>query len=237
MLYNKKIKPSLVDKNIIHEYIQNSVKIGGSKESKIYEITTKVFNNIISFIYHYFFIIVILGLIIYYLYNRYYWYQDIKKINEQKMIQYQKVQPQQPPQLQQLQQIPQQLPQRLPQQIQQQLQQQIQQIPQQLQQQLEKQLQPQQLEKQLQKQLEKQQVYEIPNFNDRYRNHLTHAFDTLQPIRSSMGHIKPIIKNMDNFSDGKTVKTVKFAQGDFDAYGRNHLNPKTGETLMKNIIY
>jgi hypothetical protein len=68
-----------------------------------------------------------------------------------------------------------------------------------------------------------QKIDKVVSSNNGYLNHLKQSFDTSKPPTASMGRIT------------SNTKTVRFAQGDFDAYGRNNINPKTGETLVKDV--
>jgi hypothetical protein len=86
-LFNKKSRPLLVDQNILGEYMRQKYQVQSEVITKepgeMQKIFTKIFYNIYNFIYNYFFIITILVIIILYLYNRYTWYQQIKKLKEE----------------------------------------------------------------------------------------------------------------------------------------------------------
>jgi len=219
MIYNKKLKPTLIDQNIIGEYMKEKMitqmKIsGGQTQSELQKLSTKIFYNIINFIYHYFFIIGIFLTIGYYLYKRYVWYQEIKKIQT---VQQEKQEKQDEQIKKYFDDIMDGKPQNQTIQKNRQL--------------------PVKTQNQVQVQQPVQgQAYFIPgkkldkviSGNNGYLNHMKNIFDTTHAHTTSMGRIQP--------SSELSVKTVRFAQGDFDAYGRNNINPKTGETLVKQII-
>jgi len=226
MLYNKKIKPLLIDQNIIGEYMKekmmSQMKVSGvTQQSELQKLLTKIFYNIVNFVYHYFFILLIFIGIVYYLYKRYVWYQEIKtkqgtKQGTDKIKKYfddimdgntsAKDQEQN----------------------------------------LEIQASQASINKLHQashgfttksnQQMVQSQAYFAPSkkidkvvlSNNGYLNHLKQSFDVAKAPTTSMGRIETNTNN----------KTVRFAQGDFDAYGRNNINPKTGETLVKdNVIF
>jgi hypothetical protein len=226
MLYNKKIKPLLIDQNIIGEYMKekmmSQMKVSGvPQQSELQKLLTKIFYNIVNFVYHYFFILLVFIGIVYYLYKRYVWYQEIKTKqgtthNSDKIKKYfddimdgntsAKDQEQN----------------------------------------LEIQASQASLNKLHQashgftnkpnQQTVQSQAYFAPSkkidkvvsSNNGYLNHLKQSFDVAKAPTTSMGRIETNTNN----------KTVRFAQGDFDAYGRNNINPKTGETLVKdNVIF
>ena len=86
-LLNNKIKPLLVDQNVIGEYMKQKYKIQPSvivpkEPGQIQKLLTRIMYNILNFLYNYFFIIAILFAIIFYLYRRYRWYQDLKKVKD-----------------------------------------------------------------------------------------------------------------------------------------------------------
>jgi hypothetical protein len=209
MIYNKKIKPSLIDQNIIGEYMKEKM-ISQTKvpvvqtQSELQKLSTKIFYNVVNFIYHYFFIIIIFIGISYYLYKRYVWYQEIKKNQVVQAVQEVKQDEQIKKYFDDIMDgtVPIKKSEQKPN------------------------LSPLQVPVQAQpyfvngKKLDK-----VISGNNGYLNHLKHTFDTTQPHTSSMGRIQP--------NDEIANKTVRFAQGDFDAYGRNNLNPKTGETVVK----
>ncbi len=224
MLYNRKIKPTLVDQNIIGEYMKekmiSQMKTSGvAQQSELQKLLTKIFYNIVNFVYHYFFILLIFIGIGYYLYKRYVWYQEIKtKQSSDKMKKYfddimdgtsptEQSQQITPAQLIQLSQP--------------------------------SQSNPIKLNPALHGFTTKSthppippQAYFSPNrkmdkvmsSNNGYLTHLKQTFNVAKPPTTSMGRI------------GANTKTVRFAQGDFDAYGRNNINPKTGETLVKEVV-
>jgi len=213
MIYNKKLKPTLIDQNIIGEYMKEKMitqmKVSGVQtQSELQKLSTKIFYNIINFIYHYFFIVGIFLTIGYYLYKRYVWYQQIKKIQivqqEQKELQDE-----------QMKKYFDNIMDGKSQTIQNQTQNQTQ--------------------NKFQQQVQSQ-AYFVPgkkldkviSGNNGYLNHMKNIFDTTHRHTSSMGRIQP--------NSDLGTKSVRFAQGDFDAYGRNSINPKTGETLIKQSI-
>jgi hypothetical protein len=90
-LFNKKLKPSLVDKNIVSEYMKQKypdpvkiIHLPAKDPSELQKLLTKIMYNILHFIYHYFFIIAMLLIIFIYLYRRYRWYQKIKIVSDEK---------------------------------------------------------------------------------------------------------------------------------------------------------
>ncbi len=210
MLYNRKIKPTLVDQNIIGEYMKEKVisqmkTSGVAQQSELQKLLTKIFYNIVNFIYHYFFIITIFIGIGYYLYKRYVWYQELKT----------KTQTQKPDKIKKyfddiMDGVPTQVPSQVPTQV------------------------PLASHGFASKQATQQiqlPVYIAPNkkmdkvlsSNNGYLTHLRQTFDVPKAPTSSMGRI------------GASSKTVRFAPASiqtFDAYGRNNINPKTGETLV-----
>lgn len=214
MIYNKKLKPSLIDQNIIGEYMKNKMitqmALSGPQtqtQTELQKLSTKIFYNIINFIYHYFLIIAIFGGIGYYMYKRYIWYQEIKKTQTEKQVKEQDEQ----------------------------MKKYFDNIME-----VNQSNNPNNLKinptNQTQQELPNQsQAYFVPgkkldkvvSGNNIYLNHIKNTFDTTQSHKTSMGRIQP--------TQELTTKTVRFAQGDFDAYGRNNLNPKTGETLVKQF--
>jgi hypothetical protein len=224
MIYNKKLKPTLIDQNIIGEYMKEKMltqlKVSGVQtQSELQKLSTKIFYNVVNFIYHYFFIIIIFGAIGYYLYNRYLWYQQIKKTQaeqqEEQMKKYfddimdgQDSKSQANISTQPIKPIKPINP-----------------------------IKPIKLSQPTHPTMGyvQPQAYFAPGSkldkvtagNNGYLNHMKNTFDTTQTHTTSMGRIQP--------TSEYTTKTVRFAQGDFDAYGRNTLNPKTGETLVKQV--
>ena len=86
-LLNNKLKPSLVDQNVIGEYMKQKYKIEPSvivskEPGQIQKLLTRIMYNILNFLYNYFFIIAILFAILFYFYRRYRWYQDLKKVKD-----------------------------------------------------------------------------------------------------------------------------------------------------------
>jgi len=219
MLYNKKIKPTLIDQNIIGEYMKekmmSQIKTSGvAQQSELQKLLTKIFYNIVNFVYHYFFILLVFIGIVYYLYKRYVWYQEIKtkqssdKIkkyfddimdgtipNPETITQSQEVQSINLSKLSQTHPALHGFTSKSTQQT----------IP------------PQAYFAPSKK------IDKVVSSNNGYLNHLKQTFDTPKPQTASMGRIST------------NTKTVRFAQGDFDAYGRNNINPKTGETLVKEV--
>lgn len=221
MIYSKKLKPTLIDQNIIGEYMKekmmNQMVVSGAQtNTELQKLSTKIFYNVINFIYHYFFIIGIFLAIGYYLYKRYVWYQDIKKTQAIQQVQQEKEE--------QMKKYFDNIMEGKEQETQ------IQPKPK---------LQPQPHPHIVIKSQPQLPVYSNPYFipgkkldkvisgNNGYLNHMKQGFDTTISYTPSMGRIQP--------TSELTTKTVRFAQGDFDAYGRNNLNPKTGETLVKQI--
>jgi hypothetical protein len=217
MLYNKKIKPLLVDQNIIGEYMKEKMitqmkTSGVAQQSELQKLLIKIFYNVVNFVYHYFFILIILIGIGYYLYKRYVWYQEIKtKQSSDKMKKYfddimDGTAAEPIPQIQSSQAS---LPTK-----------------------------PHPAlhgftSKTTQPTVQSQAYFgpskkidKVVSSNNGYLTHLKHSFETSKPPTSSMGRI----------GDSIVQKTVRFAQGDFDAYGRNNINPKTGETLVKEVV-
>jgi len=83
--FNKKLKPNLVDQNIINEYInKNPIKIiyEIKEPSESYKILQKILKCTLTFLYNYLIIILIILIITLYLWKRYLWYQEIKKKKE-----------------------------------------------------------------------------------------------------------------------------------------------------------
>jgi hypothetical protein len=197
------------------EKMITQMKVSGVQtQSELQKLSTKIFYNIINFIYHYFFIIGIFLIIGYYLYKRYVWYQQIKKIQiveqEKKELQDEQMKKYFDNIMDgknQSQSIHQPIHQPIHTQNQNKFQQQAQ-----------------------------AQAYFVPgkkldkviSGNNGYLNHMKNIFDTTVAHTSSMGRIQP--------NSDLGTKSVRFAQGDFDAFGRNSLNPKTGETLVKQSI-
>ena len=211
MLYNRKIKPSLIDQNIIGEYMKekilSQIKVSSIQtHSELQKLSTRIFYNVVNFFYHYFFIIGIFLMIIYYMYKRYVWYQEIKKIQvqKQKQVQDQNIkkyfddimddnESQHP--TQQLTQYP------------------IQQ----------NKFNPS--SQYLPDFAQGKKLDKVLSGNNGYLNHLKQTLDTTQAHTTSMGRIAA--------TPELSTKTVRFTPGNFDAYGRNNLNPKTGQILIK----
>lgn len=207
MIYNKKIRPVLVDQNIIGEYmqqkiLQTQIQQIPLQESETKKLFVKIFYNTVNFFYHYFFIITIFIGIIYFLYKRYLWYQDIKKQqkedeqqkDEKKISKYfDKLMTEDDKSM--IQNNDKHIPENNP-------------IPTPID--------------------DRNIVYSTPTTkldkivsgNNRLLSHLKSTIDTTQVHTSTMGRI---------ITDNS--KSVRFAQSDFDAYGRNSINPKTGETV------
>jgi hypothetical protein len=87
MKLNNKLKPLLVDQNVIGEYMKQkyqvqSPEIVPKEPGQIQKLLTRIMYNVLNFLYNYFFIIAILFAIIFYLYRRYRWYQDLKKVKD-----------------------------------------------------------------------------------------------------------------------------------------------------------
>lgn len=218
MLYNRKIKPTLVDQNIIGEYMKekmmSQIKTSGvAQQSELQKLLIKIFYNIVNFVYHYFFILLIFIGIGYYLYKRYVWYQEIKtKQSSDKIKKYfddimdgtssgEQAQPSQP--------IP------------------SQPIPGKLNPALHG-FSTKSTNPPLPAQAyfaPSKKIDKVLSSNNGYLTHLKQTFDVAKPPTTSMGRIGT-----------SSTKTVRFAQSDFDAYGRNSINPKTGETLVKQDV-
>jgi len=224
MLYNKKIKPLLVDQNIIGEYMKekmiSQMKTSGvAQQSELQKLLTKIFYNIVNFVYHYFFILLIFIIISYYLYKRYVWYQEIKtKQSSDKIKKYfddimdgtssgglvSQVSQAQPVKLNPA-----------------------------LHGFSTKSTQPQAYFGPSKK------IDKVMSSNNGHLTHLKQTFDVAKPPTTSMGRLlakanKPALEG--RIGSSPSTKTVRFAQGDFDAYGRNNINPKTGETLVKQLV-
>jgi hypothetical protein len=230
-LFNKKLKPSLVDKNIINEYMKKKypdpvkiIHLPPKEPSDLQKLFTKIMYNILDFLYNYFFIFAILGAIIYYLYNRYTWYQKIKILKEKedsaakedkesKEIKkyFDKILSEEVPQNVHIHASPH--PIHINQTKQStnlaQTSQPIQHIPN-----------NQQGENNYN--LDKKMDKNIQN-NNGFLNHLKQTLDTTVAHTSEMSR-KVTLPN----------KTVRFAQDSFDAFGRNNINPKTGEFVAFN---
>jgi hypothetical protein len=219
MLYNKKIKPLLVDQNIIGEYMKEKMitqmkTSGVAQQSELQKLLTKIFYNVVNFIYHYFFILIIFIGISYYLYKRYLWYQEIKtKQGTDKIKKYfDDIMDGNTSAKDQEQNLEIQASQAS-----------LIKLPQALHGFTTKSTQP----------IIQPQAYfgpskkidKVVSSNNGYLNHLKQSFDVAKAPTASMGRISTNTSN----------KTVRFAQGDFDAYGRNNINPKTGETIVKEV--
>lgn len=86
-LFNNKLKPLLVDQSIIGEYMKQKYELPPpvaivKEPGEIQKLLTRIMYNILNFLYNYFFIIAILFAIIFYLYRRYTWYQKLKKVKD-----------------------------------------------------------------------------------------------------------------------------------------------------------
>jgi hypothetical protein len=86
---NKKIKPALIDKHVLNEFIKikypepvKIIHLPPVEPSDLQKLSSKIGHNILSFLYNYFIIIFIIIIIILYLWNRYNWYKNIKKDKE-----------------------------------------------------------------------------------------------------------------------------------------------------------
>jgi hypothetical protein len=238
-LFNKKLKPSLVDKNIINEYMKQKfpdpvkiIHLPPKEPSDLQKLFTKIMYNILDFLYNYFFIFAILFGIIYYLYNRYRWYQKIKTLKEkedkEKEIKESKeikkyfddilseeksintnlhTKPNlinQPSLVQSAQPIQSNLVQTNQPSL----------------------VQPNKSFKYQQNEINyipgKKMDKNIQN-NNGFLNHLKQSLDTKVSQTSEMSR-KIVAPN----------KTVRFVQDNFDAFGRNNINPKTGEFVAFN---
>jgi hypothetical protein len=86
-LFNNKLKPFLVDQSIIGEYMKQKYDIpmpvtAVKEPGEIQKLLTRMMYNVLNFLYNYFFIIAILFAIVFYLYRRYTWYQKLKKVKD-----------------------------------------------------------------------------------------------------------------------------------------------------------
>jgi hypothetical protein len=186
---------------------------GVAQQSELQKLLTKIFYNIINFVYHYFFILAIFIGIVYYLYKRYVWYQEIKtKQSPDKIKKYFDDIMDGNASVKESEHVPQ-----------------IQTSEASLQNKVHPALHGF-TSKTIQKNISPQAYFapskkidKVVSSNNGYLNHLKQSFDTSKPPTASMGRIT------------SNTKTVRFAQGDFDAYGRNNINPKTGETLVKDV--
>lgn len=215
MLYNRKIKPSLIDQNIIGEYMKekilSQIKVSSIQtQSELQKLSTRIFYNVVNFFYHYFFIIGIFLMIIYYMYKRYIWYQEIKKVQVQKQKQnikkyFDDIMDDNESQTQSQSQHPIQHPTKHP----------IQQ----------NKFNPS--SQYLPDFAQGKKLDKVLSGNNGYLNHLKQTLDTTQAHTTSMGRISA--------TPELSTKTVRFTPGNFDAYGRNNLNPKTGQIFIKQV--
>lgn len=90
---NRKIKPALVDKILLEQYqkikFPDPVKIihlPTKETSELNKIVKQISSTLLSFIYNYFIILLIIIGIIIYLWRRYTWYQEVKKIKEDELL-------------------------------------------------------------------------------------------------------------------------------------------------------
>ena len=86
-LFNNKLKPFLVDQSIIGEYMKQKYELPPpvaivKEPGEIQKLLTRMMYNVLNFLYNYFFIIAILFAIVFYLYRRYTWYQKLKKVKD-----------------------------------------------------------------------------------------------------------------------------------------------------------
>lgn len=92
---NKKLRPSLVDQTLLNQYMKiknpdpiKIIHLPAKEPSELQKIISKIFSSILSFLYNYFIILLVFFLIIFYLWNRYKWYQNIKKTKDDQQIKY-----------------------------------------------------------------------------------------------------------------------------------------------------
>ena len=236
-LFNKKSTPLLVDQNIIGEYMKQKysnpiqiIDIPKKESMEIQKLFTKIIYNILNFLYNYFFIIAILVSIVIYLYHRYTWYQQIKKLKDKQKEKesneiktyFDNILSEDNKSTNILQQI----------------------------------TTPINNNKSNKSNISIKMDKVIGN-NNSYLNHLKDSFEA-NAIQNSNTYknisikpqdisIKPQDISIANTKIGMSSryglqteqknipnKTVRFIEDDFDAYGRNNINPKTGEILAFN---
>lgn len=228
-LFNKKLKPILIDQNIINEYMKQKypdpIKIVHlpAKESDLNKLLKKIMYNIILFIYNYFLIISILIIVGSYLYYRYIWYQKNKDINNAKKKESTEIKKYFDDIFS------------------------------------GKNVVDVDVNEFKENKLKNIGNYMTVNKNDNlikpgkkmdisvannngYLNHLKHTLNNNFILQNnSPNYTEPKINNVEiktNNTEQNIIKqpqkTVRFANQDFDAFGRNNINPKTGEIIAFN---
>ena len=228
-LFNKKLKPILIDQNIINEYMKQKypepIKIVHlpAKESDLNKLLKKIMYNIILFIYNYFLIISILIIVGSYLYYRYIWYQKNKNINDAKKKESTEIKKYFDDIFS------------------------------------GKNVVDVNLDESKEKKFKNIGNYMTINQNDNlikpgkkidisvannngYMNHLKQTLNNNFILKNNTpNYTEPKINNVEiktNNTEQNIIKqpqkTVRFANQDFDAFGRNNINPKTGEIIAFN---
>ena len=223
-LFNKKLKPSLVDQNIVSEYMKQKypdpvkiIHLPAKDPSELQKLLTKIMYNILHFIYHYFFIIAMLLIIFIYLYRRYTWYQTIKVVSDEKKKETKEIKKyfddifsgkkdiqNQEKKINMTNYMIMNAPETSP-------------------------------------LTSKKMDISISN-NNGYLNHLkesisNNAYNSTISKKNSSNIIQKLEqpKHNNTTTMAKNAnKSVRFANQDFDAYGRNNINPKTGEIIAFN---
>ena len=231
-LFNKKSKPLLIDQNIIGEYMKQKypdpIQIIPKEPSDLQKLFTKIIYNIFNFLYNYFFIIAILLAIIIYLYRRYTWYQQIKKLKDEEKDKESTEIKTYFDNILSEDNKPSDKPTNFLKQITTPMQNNI--------------------KDNTNKSNISIKMNKVIGNNNSYLNHLKDSFET-NAIQNSNISIKPQDISIANTKIGmssrnslqpesKTVnmptKSVRFLNDDFDAFGRNNINPKTGAILAFN---
>jgi hypothetical protein len=222
-LLNNKSKPLLVDQSIIGEYMKQKYQVQPpiivpKEPGQIQKLLTRIMYNVLHFLYNYFFIIAILFTIIFYLYRRYRWYQDLKKVKDDQkekesndmkkyfdnILSEDNKQPTQS----------------------------IQSV-------LKK---PDNISKPF---IISNKMNKVIGNNNSYINHLKDSYEINSLSQNNQGITTKIgMSSRNGFTNMQKpleikkqeiqTKTVRFATDEFDSFGRNSINPKTGEILAFN---
>jgi len=230
-LFNKKLKPSLVDQNIVSEYMKQKypdpvkiIHLPAKDPTELQKLLTKIMYNILHFIYHYFFIIAMLLIIFIYLYRRYSWYQKIKIVSDEKRKESKEIKKyfddifsgnketenqEKKPNITNY--MVMNAPDVSP--------------------------------------LSNKKIDISISNNNSYLNHLKDSIknnsynstitkknssNIIQRIEQPTPNNTSIMAKNSNNNEKNSNKSVRFANQDFDAYGRNNINPKTGEIIAFN---
>ena len=222
-LLNNKSKPLLVDQSIIGEYMKQKYQVQPpiivpKEPGQIQKLLTRIMYNVLHFLYNYFFIIAILFTIIFYLYRRYRWYQDLKKVKDD---QKEKESSDMKKYFDNI------------------LSEDNKQPTQSIQSVLKK---PDNISKPF---INSNKMNKVIGNNNSYINHLKDSYEINSLSQNNQGITTKIgMSSRNGFTNMQKpleikkqeiqTKTVRFATDEFDSFGRNGINPKTGEILAFN---